>query len=129
VFDDQHSGLVENYRNALLRGWIARGGAISTSEGYSCSDDQPKFQCIDHERPVLLRASAAGTWLARLRFLNDNKKTGSMVDDRTNRGLADRKRIGVWAEKFAVSADEVKRPVLKVRPMAEDVTRELGRTI
>ena len=60
-----------------------------------------------------------------------------MVDDRTNRGRADRKRIDVnqdyecryWAEKFAVSPDEVKRAVLKVGPMAEDVARELGKTI
>jgi hypothetical protein len=59
-----------------------------------------------------------------------------MADDTTNRGGQDRKRIDVsqdyecrfWAEKFGVSADELKRAVQKVGPMADDVARSLGKS-
>jgi Protein of unknown function (DUF3606) len=58
-----------------------------------------------------------------------------MVDDKTNRAGSDRKRIDVsedcecryWSEKFGVSADELKRAVMKVGPMADDVARSLGK--
>ena len=58
-----------------------------------------------------------------------------MVDDKAKRGGADCQRIDVsegyecryWSEKFGVSADEMKRAVGKVGPMAEDVARELGK--
>jgi hypothetical protein len=58
-----------------------------------------------------------------------------MVDDKTNRGGADRKRIDIsqdyecrhWAQKFGVSPDALKRAVQKVGPMADDVARELGK--
>jgi hypothetical protein len=58
-----------------------------------------------------------------------------MADDKSNRGGNDRKRIDVsqdyecryWSEKFGVSADELKRAVMKVGPVADDVARALGK--
>jgi hypothetical protein len=58
-----------------------------------------------------------------------------MADDKSKRGGADRQRIDVredyecrhWAEKFGVSAEELKRAVMKVGPMADDAARELGK--
>jgi hypothetical protein len=58
-----------------------------------------------------------------------------MSDDRAKKGSADRKRINTsedyevryWSEKFGVSADELKRAVQKVGPMADDVARQLGK--
>lgn len=58
-----------------------------------------------------------------------------MADDKALKGRADRKRIDVnedyecryWSEKFGVSADELKRAVQKVGPMADDVARALGK--
>jgi hypothetical protein len=58
-----------------------------------------------------------------------------MADDKALKGGADRKRIDVnedyecryWSEKFGVSADELKRAVQKVGPMADDVARALGK--
>ena len=55
-----------------------------------------------------------------------------MSDDKS-KVAADRKRINVnedyelryWTEKFGVSADELKRVVERVGPMAEDVARAL----
>lgn len=57
-----------------------------------------------------------------------------MSDDKS-KVAADRKRINVnedyelryWTEKFGVSADELKRAVERVGPMAEDVARALGK--
>ena len=57
-----------------------------------------------------------------------------MSDDKS-KVAADRKRINVnedyelryWTEKFAVTADELKRAVERVGPMAEDVARALGK--
>ena len=57
-----------------------------------------------------------------------------MSDDKTKTG-ADRKRINInedyecryWSEKFGVSADELKRTVERVGPMANDVARALGK--
>ena len=57
-----------------------------------------------------------------------------MSDDLSKKG-ADRKRINTsedhevryWSEKFGVSADELKRAVQKVGPMADDVARQLGK--
>ena len=59
-----------------------------------------------------------------------------MADDLTKTGGADRKRINTredfevkhWSEKFGVSADELKRAVQKVGPMADDVARQLGKS-
>jgi hypothetical protein len=58
-----------------------------------------------------------------------------MADDLTDSGSADRKRIDVsqdhecryWSEKFGVTPGELRRAVMKVGPMAEDVALELGR--
>ena len=57
-----------------------------------------------------------------------------MSDDKS-KVAADRKRINVnedyelryWTEKFGVGADELKRAVERVGPMAEDVARALGK--
>ena len=56
-----------------------------------------------------------------------------MSDDKTIRGGEDRQRIDgsddecrYWSQKFGVSADELKRAVMKVGPMADDVARALG---
>jgi hypothetical protein len=57
-----------------------------------------------------------------------------MADDRTNRGPADRARVNIheeyelryWAEKFGVSAEELKRAVGKVGAAAVDVESALG---
>ena len=57
-----------------------------------------------------------------------------MSDDKS-KVAADRKRINVnedyecryWSEKFGVSADELKRAVERVGPMADDVARALGK--
>ena len=57
-----------------------------------------------------------------------------MSDDKS-KVAADRKRINVnedyelryWTEKFGVSADELKRAVERVGPMADDVARALGK--
>jgi hypothetical protein len=59
-----------------------------------------------------------------------------MSDDKSKRGGADRQRIDVsedyecrhWSEKFGVSVDELKRAVMKVGPMADDVARALGKS-
>ncbi|MBX9828507.1 MAG: DUF3606 domain-containing protein [Xanthobacteraceae bacterium] len=58
-----------------------------------------------------------------------------MSDDKTKRGGQDRKRIDVsedyecryWSEKLGVSAAQLKQAVQKVRPMVDDVARELGK--
>lgn len=58
-----------------------------------------------------------------------------MADDPTIRGAGDRERINVhqehecryWSEKFGVSADDLKRAVEDVGPMAKDVEKELRR--
>ena len=57
-----------------------------------------------------------------------------MSDDKNNRGQQDRDRINVneayelryWAERFGVSAEELKRAVAEVGPMAKDVEQQLG---
>ena len=57
------------------------------------------------------------------------------MSDNKSKVAADRKRINVnedyelryWTEKFGVSADELKRAVERVGPMAEDVARALGK--
>jgi hypothetical protein len=57
------------------------------------------------------------------------------VTDNKSKTAADRKRIDVsedyecryWSEKFGVSADELKRTVERVGPMADDVARVLGK--
>ena len=58
-----------------------------------------------------------------------------MPDDKSKRGAQDRKRINVnedyelryWTEKFGVSAEDLKRAVERVGPMADDVARALGK--
>jgi hypothetical protein len=60
-----------------------------------------------------------------------------MADDKGKRGGADRSRINInedyelrdWSEKWGVSADELRRAVQKVGPMADDVARELGKRV
>mgnify|MGYP001600914043 CR=1 FL=1 len=57
------------------------------------------------------------------------------MTDNKSKTAADRKRIDVsvdyegryWSEKFGVSADELKRTVERVGPMADDVARALGK--
>jgi len=57
-----------------------------------------------------------------------------MSDDKS-KVAADRKRINVnedyelryWTEKFGVSAEDLKRVVERVGPMADDVARALGK--
>jgi len=57
------------------------------------------------------------------------------VTDNKSKTAADRKRIDVsedyecryWSEKFGVSADELKRTVERVGPMADDVAGALGK--
>jgi hypothetical protein len=57
-----------------------------------------------------------------------------MSDDKS-KVAADRKRINVnedyelryWTEKFGVSAEDLKRAVERVGPMADDVARALGK--
>ena len=57
-----------------------------------------------------------------------------MSDDKS-KTVADRRRINVnedyecryWSEKFGISADELKRTVERVGPMADDVARALGK--
>lgn len=57
------------------------------------------------------------------------------MSDNKSKTAADRKRIDVsedyecryWSEKFGVSADELKRTVARVGPMAADVARALGK--
>ena len=59
-----------------------------------------------------------------------------MSDDKS-KVAADRKRINVnedyecrdWSEKVGVSADELKRAVERVGPMADDVARALGKAV
>ena len=56
-----------------------------------------------------------------------------MSDDRNNSGGQDRRRISLsedyevrdWAEKFGVSADELKASVGRVGSMADDVEQDL----
>lgn len=56
-----------------------------------------------------------------------------MSDDKTKTGGQDRKRISLeqdyevrdWAEKFGVSADELRAAVSRVGNMVEDVERDL----
>ena len=58
-----------------------------------------------------------------------------MPDDTTNRGAADRARINVhedhevayWTEALGVSAEELRKPVAAVGPMAEAVRKHLGK--
>jgi hypothetical protein len=58
-----------------------------------------------------------------------------MVDDKSNVGGADRKRINpeedyemqYWTEKFGVSREELKKAVDRVGPMADDVAKALGK--
>jgi len=60
----------------------------------------------------------------------------TMSDDKS-KTAADRRRIDVsedyecryWSEKFGVSADELKRVVGRVGPMADDVARALGKAV
>src|SRR5690242_14352616 len=60
---------------------------------------------------------------------------GTAMSDDKAKTAADRKRINVnedyecryWSEKFGVSADELKRAVERVGPMADDVARALGK--
>lgn len=57
------------------------------------------------------------------------------MTDNKSKTAVDRKRIDVsedyecryWSEKFGVSADELKRTVERVGPMADDVARALGK--
>lgn len=57
-----------------------------------------------------------------------------MSDDKTQTGGQDRKRISLeedyevrdWAEKFGVSADELRAAVGRVGDVAEDVERDLS---
>lgn len=57
------------------------------------------------------------------------------MTDNKSKTAADRKRIDVsedyecryWSEKFGVSADELKRTVERVGPMADDVARALSK--
>lgn len=59
-----------------------------------------------------------------------------MSDDK-GKTAADRRRIDVsedyecryWSDKFGVSADELKRVVGRVGPMADDVARALGKAV
>lgn len=58
-----------------------------------------------------------------------------MPDDTTNRGAADRARINVhedhevayWTKALGVSADELRKLVEKVGPMAEEVRKQLAK--
>jgi len=60
----------------------------------------------------------------------------TMSDDKS-KTAADRRRIDVredyecryWSEKFGVSADDLKRVVGRVGPMADDVARALGKAV
>ncbi|WP_322514202.1 DUF3606 domain-containing protein [Rhodopseudomonas palustris] len=60
-----------------------------------------------------------------------------MGDDKTIRGPADRARVNVhedyevkyWTQKFGVSADQLRRAVKAVGPMARDVARYLGKPL
>jgi len=57
------------------------------------------------------------------------------MSDGKSKVAADRKRINVnedyelryWTEKFGVSAEDLKRAVERVGPMADDVARALGK--
>jgi hypothetical protein len=74
---------------------------------------------------------------SRIRVRPDETRRLNMADDKTIRSGADRTRIDVsedyecryWSERFGVSADELKRAVQKVGPMAADVQRELGKGV
>ena len=57
------------------------------------------------------------------------------MTDNKSKTPADRKRMDVnedyecryWSQKFGVSADELKRTVARVGPLADDVARALGK--
>ena len=57
------------------------------------------------------------------------------MTDNKSKTAADRKRMDVnedyecryWSQKFGVSADELKRTVARVGPLADDVARALGK--
>ncbi|MBS1625251.1 MAG: DUF3606 domain-containing protein [Bacteroidetes bacterium] len=56
-----------------------------------------------------------------------------MSDDKNKRGQQDRDRVNVneayelryWEERFGVSAEELKKAVAEVGPMAKDVEQQL----
>lgn len=58
-----------------------------------------------------------------------------MPDNPQDRGPADRSRVNTsedyevqyWSKKFGVSAEELKKAVEKVGPMADNVQKELGK--
>ncbi|GAB2176192.1 DUF3606 domain-containing protein [Dongia sp. agr-C8] len=60
-----------------------------------------------------------------------------MADDKTKTGKPDRDRINTsedyelrdWAKRFGVSAEALKTAVKKVGPMANDVAKELGKSL
>lgn len=60
-----------------------------------------------------------------------------MADDLRDRGQRDRDRINIneeyevryWAQRFNVSADKLRAAVKRAGSMADDVARELGRSL
>ena len=66
---------------------------------------------------------------------NSSETLGSMADDTSKRGAADRSRINVhephevryWTKELGVSEEELKNAVAQVGVMAEAVRRQLSR--
>lgn len=67
------------------------------------------------------------------RFEMHHLKPYTMSDDKNKRGQQDRDRVNVneayelryWEERFGVSAEELKKAVAEVGPMAKDVEQQL----